>query len=213
MPQFDDAIKRCMQGLCRPEELADLLHRIDLPPAARAAIRQTLSLLEGLDQSQHIPEPPAGAMPRLLQAMREQPLPGDAGSHSALRSAIARSQDLLESQDESETRELEQLSAALDAMHQSIRVPPGAPERVAQKLAEEEKDVIAAFASDPPAGQHEDAPASIPFPTYFSAANSPPDVLAASKETPPPSTPAPGKEADKPQPESPQPDSPQPEPK
>jgi hypothetical protein len=197
MSIWNDAIERCVEGRCTPDELADLLMRIDLPEEGRRAINQTLSMVNGLNRSCETPEAPADAKSRLLERLRSQPFSAGLGSLSARLSTAAGSPnsvtDLPETEEQSEADEFGQLAAALDSFHRSMPVPGGAQERALELLAhtDDPMDVRAAFDAGGERtaqqnAQQNESPTVIRLPADFFDPNAPPDVLAASKETPPP---------------------------
>ena len=200
MSIWNDAIERCIEGRCGTDELAALLMRIDLPEESRQAINETVAMVNGLDQSLQTPQPPAGAIGRLSEKMRSQPLLAGLESLAAMLAAPADSakdaSDLPESEDESEAEEFRQLAAALDSFHRSMPIPKAGHDRLLERLGQhndtrnsEELDVRAAFdLGSESATDIDEAPTVIPLPADFFDPNAPRDVLAASKETPLPNT-------------------------
>lgn len=186
MSIWNEAIEQCVEGQSTPEQLARLLMRIDLPDEGRRAINATLAMVGGLDQIHRLPEPSAGAIPKLLDALRNQPAPEGIESFSAWVSSAsahgAEIGDLPETENASEEEEFRQLAAALDSFHGSIPMPPGARDRLLDRLGGD----VRAASDDAGVDTDDENDDNVPYRGYFTGGDNTRDVLAASRETPPP---------------------------
>jgi len=148
---WNDAIDRCVEGLISHDELSTLLMRIDLPEEGRRAINDTLALVNGLNKAVSVPEIPTGAISRLLDSLRNQPLPAGILSVADLKSPqLSDLSDFPETPDASESREFQELSDALDSFHHSTPNPGAARDRLLARLGKgtDAMDVRPAFDSE-----------------------------------------------------------------